>query len=162
MKLSIENSYVEVTDRALIEKLIELGAGVEESETLKIPLLEAAYFADKKIISLEKEKILEKARKDDPLTDHKYIILKFLRDRGFITRLSLDTDEYFRVHQKGIRPGEDRTEYVMKVISPELKTDVKEIRKALLVSSKLRKELIIGYVEKDEPHFLKISRKTFD
>ena len=160
--VKLEDSCLIIDDRSLIERLIELGAGIEEGGKAKIPLLEAAYFAEKKIIDFDMNKILKQAGKSDPLAYDKYTILKFLRDRGYITRVSLDTDDYFRVHQKGIRPGEDRTEHVMVVVSSDWKTGPLEIKKLLDISGKLRKELIIGYVEKENPHFLKISRKNFD
>ncbi len=160
--LKLEKDYLELTDSELIEKLIGLGAGIEEGGNAKLPLLEAAYFADKGIIKFDKEKILENARKEDELTDDKYKIIKFLRERGYITRVSMDTTEYFRVHQKGIRVGEDRTQSVLKVVPSNWQTNMKDIKQAIGFAGKLRKELVIAYVEKDEPHFIKISRTNFE
>ncbi len=154
--------YLEISDRNAIEHIISLGAGIEEGGHAKLPLLEAAYFAEKNVLAMDKDELLSKARALDPLADDKYLILKFLRDRGYITRVSLDTDDYFRVHQKGIRPNEDRTEYVLFVVPPSWTGSLGDIRKSLAVAGRLRKELIIGYVEKNEPQFLKVSRKTFD
>ena len=51
--VKLEDSYLIIDDRTLIERLIELGAGIEEGGKAKIPLLEAAYFAEKKIIDFD-------------------------------------------------------------------------------------------------------------
>lgn len=160
MKLTID--YLEISDSELIAKLIGLGAGIEEDGKAKLPLLEAAYFVDKGVIKFDKEKILESVRKGDALADDKYKIIKFLRDRGYITRVSMDTTEYFRVHQKGIRVGEDRTQYVLKVVPCDWQTNMKEIKNAIGFAGKLRKELVIAYIEKDDIHFIKISRTNFE
>ena len=125
-------------------------------------MLEAAYFADKGVIKFDKDKILENARKGDALADDKYKIIKFLRDRGYITRVSMDTTEYFRVHQKGIRVGEDRTQYVLKVVPRDWQTNMKDIKQAIGFAGKLRKELVIAYIEKEDIHFIKISRTNFE
>ncbi len=160
--LKLEKDYLEVSDPAIIEKLISIGAGVQEGEKAKLPLLEAAYFAEKGVIKFDKDKILQQAGEKDRLADDKYVILKFLRDRGYVTRVSLDTDDYFRVHQKGIRVGEDRTQYVLKVVPKGWETNLKELKDAIGFAGKLRKELVIAYVEKNEPHFIKISRTNFE
>ena len=161
LMIKLEKNYLEVSGSELIEKLIRLGAGIEEGGKAKIPLLEAAYYAEKGIIKFDKEKIMKRASEDDELANDKYIIIKFLRDRGYITRISLDTDDYFRVHQKGIRVGEDRTQYVLKVVKKDWQTNIKEIKNAIGIAGRLRKELVIAYVE-DEPHFIKISRTSFE
>ncbi|MBS3068405.1 hypothetical protein J4450_06875 [Candidatus Micrarchaeota archaeon] len=160
--IKLYEDYLEVSDSELITKLIGLGAGIEEGGKAKLPLLEAAYFADKGVIKFDKDKILENARKGDALADDKYKIIKFLRDRGYITRVSMDTTEYFRVHQKGIRVGEDRTQYVLKVVPRDWQTNMKDIKQAIGFAGKLRKELVIAYIEKEDIHFIKISRTNFE
>lgn len=160
MKLTKE--YVELSSTVLIEKLIELGAGIEEGGKAKLPLLEAAYFAEKGIIKFDKEKIIANAKKTDPLAEDKYTVIKFLRNRGYITRVSMDSTEYFRVHQKGIRIGEDRTQYVLKVVPKDWQAGLKEIKQAIGTAGKLRKELVLAYVDGEEASFIKISRTNFD
>ena len=58
-----------------------LGAGVEEADETKARLLEAAYFADRKVLPMDKDELLKRALKTDPLANEKYFVLKFLRDR---------------------------------------------------------------------------------
>ena len=57
--IKLYEDYLEVSDSELITKLIGLGAGIEEGGKAKLPLLEAAYFADKGVIKFDKDKILE-------------------------------------------------------------------------------------------------------
>jgi len=161
--IKLKDNYLAIDDNALIERLINLGVGVEESKETKLPLLEAAYFAEKNIISFDKEKILEQARKSDNLAYDKYTVLKCLRNNGYITRVSLDTNDYFRVHRKGIRVGEDRTHYLLKVVPSNWQTNMKEIKEAIAFAGKLRKELVIAYVDSDKDvHFIKFSRTSFE
>ena len=160
--LKLEKNCLEVSGAELIEKLVGLGAGIQEGEKANLPLLEAAYFAEKGIIKFDAEKILAHASEKDELARDKYVVIKSLRDRGYLTRVSLDSDDYFRVHQKGIRVGEDRTQYPLKVVKKDWQTNLKEIKTAIGVAGKLRKELVIAYVEDSEPNFLKISRTNFE
>lgn len=160
--IKLEKNYLEIDDTELIQKLINLGAGIEEGGKAKLPLLEATYFTEKGIIKFDKNKIIKQARTEDELAEDKYTIIKFLRDRGYITRISLDTTDYMRIHQKGIRVGEDRTQSILKVVKKDWQTNMKEIKEAIGFAGKLRKELVIAYIEKNEPHFIKISRSNFE
>lgn len=158
----LTDEYVIIKEKPLILLLRNLGAAVEEGKKAKIPLIEAAYFADKRKLPFTKDEILELASKKDPLAAQKYTVIDHLRSRGYISRVSLDTTEFLRLHRKGFRPGEDRTYYLVKVVDEAWSPDVKELREALDFAGKLRKELVLAVVSGKRIQFMKMGRMNFE
>jgi len=163
MTIEIGEHYLILKDRQLILKLRSLGAGVEEADEAKLTYLEAAYFADRGVLPVEKEKILEHAAKD-PLYKEKYLVIKYLRDKGYIVRPSLDGSRYLRLHRKGYRPGEDKTYYLIDVVPKDWKCSSDSLIRSLEAAGRLRKELAIAIVDpgKDKPLFIKFGRMNFE
>jgi tRNA splicing endonuclease len=141
-----------------------LGAGVEEAEETKISYLEAAYFADRKVLPMDKETLLEHAGKKDPLAKEKFTVIKYLRDRGYIVRPSLDGSNFLRLHRKGLRPGEDKTYYLIEVLRKDNNFDLNRLMPSLEAAGRLRKELALAFCDpKDEkPVFVKFGRMDFE
>lgn len=156
--------FLTIKDKSLILKLRSLGAGVEEEEETKITFLEAAYFAERGVLPEKKDDLIKKAAKEDKLAEEKYTVLKYLRDRGFIVRPSLDGTPFLRLHRKGYRPGEDKTYYLIEVVTKDWKATPESLLPSLETAGRLRKELAIAVVDKDKekPMFLKFSRMNFD
>ncbi len=161
MKKTDEN-FILISDKDTIAKLKNVGAWVVEGEELKLPLLEAAYFAEKGVLKDKFDDLMKRLKKSDKLAEDKYFVLKFIRNNGYITRVSLDTTEFFRVYQKGFRPGEDRTKYVLKVVPKDWHPKMDDIREALEFSGNIRKELVLAYVTDKKINFMKIARTSFD
>ena len=90
--IDFSDDYLIVKDRALILKLRSLGAGVEEGDQTKITYLEAAYFADRGVLPAKKEELLKHVKEEH--AKEKYAVIKYLRDRGYIVRPSLDGTGY--------------------------------------------------------------------
>jgi tRNA splicing endonuclease len=161
--MEFEGTYLIIRDRPLILKLRSLGAGVEEADETQITLLEAAYFADRGVLPMDKEKILEQAAKTDPLYKERYFVIKYLRDRGYIVRPSLDGTPYLRLHRKGYRPGEDKTYYLIEVVTKDWNASPEKLLSSLELAGKLRKELAIAIVDLEKkPLFIKFGRMNFD
>ncbi len=156
--------FITISDKTIILKLKQVGAWVEDEDEneLKLPLLEALYFTEKGVLKENFEDLMERVKKTDKLAEERYAILKYLRNNGYITRVSLDTTEFFRVYQKGFRPGEDRTKYVLKVVPDDWHPKLDEITKALEFSGNVRKELIFAYTDGKKINFVKIGRTNFD
>ncbi|MBU0532492.1 hypothetical protein KKB44_03290 [Candidatus Micrarchaeota archaeon] len=160
--MKFDTDYLVINDRSLILKLRSLGAGVEEGDETKITYLEAAYFADRGVLPADKEKLLKHVKED--FAKEKYIVIKYLRDQGYIIRPSLDGSGYLRLHRKGYRPGEDKTYYLIKVVPKDWKCSSESLLPSLETAGKLRKELAIAIVdpEYDKPLFIKFGRMNFD
>ena len=156
--MEIKEDHVLIIDKDLIEKLEQVGATIVDG---KLSLLEAVYFSEKGLLE-KKDEITEAAKKEDELSEEKYLVLKDLRNKGYVARLSLKGNEYFRVGRKGMRLGEDRTAYVVKVVPQDWKTDVEGIRKMLEFSGKVRKSLIVAIVEEGRISYVTMGRTKFE
>jgi tRNA splicing endonuclease len=141
-----------------------LGAGVEETDETKVSLLEAAYFADRGVLPLDKGELIARALKNDRLAKERFFVIKHLRDRGYIVRPSLDGTQYLRLHRKGYRPGEDKTYYLIEVVEKSWKPTPESLIASLEAAGRLRKELAIAIVDpsQDSPLFIKFGRMNFE
>ena len=160
MTLKITGDYLTITERDLVLKLRSLGAGVEDANETKISLLEAAYFADRGVLPFDKKQLIAAVKKKDKLAEEKYFTIKYLRDRGYIVRPSLDGVTYLRLHRKGYRPGEDKTYQLIEVVKKNWKAEPKKLQESLEAAARVRKELVIAIVDPkdDAPKFIKFSR----
>jgi tRNA splicing endonuclease len=161
---TIVDEYVEITDKKLILKLRGLGAGVEHADKSRITLLEGAYFSDKGVLPIQKEELMRIARKADQFADEKFSIIKYLRDRGYIVRPSLDGSRYLRLHRKGFRPGEERTYALVEVVKKDWRASPDSLEESLRFAGRLRKELFIAIANpfSEKPKFLKFGRISLD
>lgn len=162
--VEITDDFLIVRSKPLILKLRSLGAGVEEAEETKLTLLEAAYFADRSVLPLKKEELLTRAAKKDALSSEKYFVIKYLRDRGYIVRPSLDGTPYLRLHRKGLRPGEDKTYYLLEVVRTDWVGTPEALLTSLETAGRLRKELAIAIAnqKQEKPLFIKFGRMNFE
>lgn len=162
--VEITDEFLIVRAKPLILKLRSLGAGVEEAEETKLTLLEAAYFADRGVLQLKKEELLRRAAKKDGLAEEKYFVIKYLRDRGYIVRPSLDGTQYLRLHRKGLRPGEDKTYYLIEVVPRGWAGTPENLIASLETAGRLRKELAIAIADpkQEKPLFIKFGRMNFE
>jgi len=163
-EIEVSGDFVILRSKQLILKLRSLGAGVEEADETKLSILEAAYFADRGVLPLKKEDLLEHAGKKDNLAEEKYVVIKYLRDRGYIVRPSLDGTPYLRLHRKGFRPGEDKTYYLVEVVKKDWKGTPDSLIASLETAGRLRKELAIAITDpkEEKPLFIKFGRMNFE
>lgn len=160
--MEFSEGYLIIKDRALILKLRSLGAGVEEANETKITYLEAAYFAEKGVLPADKGELLAHAKEEH--AEEKYHVIKYLRDRAYIVRPSLDGTGFLRLHRKGYRPGEDKTYYLINVVTKDWMASPEELSGMLETAGRLRKELAIAVVDlaDEKPRFFKFGRMNFE
>ncbi|MEW6329225.1 MAG: hypothetical protein AB1468_03855, partial [Candidatus Micrarchaeota archaeon] len=98
--------------RKMIDALTERGFGIREENSLIITPVEALYLLGKNKIEIKMKnrrlgakEILKIFGKKDALLKKKFLILRELRGRGFISRAGL-RDDFLRVYDRGVRPGE--------------------------------------------------------
>ncbi|MFH1520070.1 MAG: hypothetical protein ABID61_00320 [Candidatus Micrarchaeota archaeon] len=161
-EIEFTDDFLIIRQKSLILKLRSLGAGVEDENETKITFLEAAYFADRGVLPVPKDELLQYAAKKDKLCAEKYHVIKYLRDRGYIVRPSLDGTSFLRLHRKGVRPGEDKTYYLIEVVPKTWKASVETLTPSLETAGRLRKELAIAIVDGEEPKFMKFARLNFE
>ncbi len=156
--------FLIIRHRPLILKLRSLGAGVEDADETRITYLEAAYFAERGVIPIPPDELLSEAQRRDSSARRKYVVLKYLRERGYIVRPSLDGTPFLRLHRKGVRPGEDKTYYLIEVVPEGWKAGAEGLLPSLEAAGRLRKELAIAIAgeEGGKPVFIKFSRMNFE
>ncbi|MBI5047037.1 hypothetical protein HZC07_04900 [Candidatus Micrarchaeota archaeon] len=159
-----KEDFLVVRKKTDILKLRSLGAGVEDADETSLTYLEAAYFADRGVLPLKKEELLKIASKKDHLSTEKYFVIRYLRDRGYIIRPSLDGTPYLRLHRKGLRPGEDKTYYLIEVVKKDWTAVPSELISSIEVAGKLRKDLAIAIPDPEHDHvtFIKFARMNFE
>lgn len=161
-EMEFTKDFLVIRHKPLILKLRSLGAGVEDAEETRITYLEAAYFASRGVIPVAEAELLSKA--EDPLAREKLFVIRYLRDRGYIVRPSLDGTPFLRLHRKGMRPGEDKTYYLIEVVQKGWKCGTDSLMPSLETAGRLRKELGIAIVdfEQERPLFIKFGRMNFE
>ncbi len=137
------------------EDLEDYGIGIrEENKTLLHPV-EYIYAKEKGLIKEKTDQNKIDKIKEENLEI--YSVYKFLMDRGYICRLSLNDNKWIRVGRKGFRKGEERTKYIVKPIK---EIDLKTLESDVEFSIKIRKKLVYAIVgEKIE--FISVESKIF-
>ena len=135
---------------------------MEDADETKISYLEAAYFAERKVLPMEAGDLLGRAEAKDPLAKEKFMVIKHLRERGYIVRPSLDGSPFLRLHRKGFRPGEDKTYYLIEVARKDAKFDLNTLMPSLETAGRLRKELALAICDRERITFIKFGRMDFE
>ncbi len=162
--VEIAEDMLIIRDPKLILKLRSLGGGAESEDGSenRITFIEAAFFAERRVIPIEFEKLMTLAKKKDKMAEERYNVLKYLREQGYIAKPSLDGLPHLRLYRKGFRPGEDRTYALIYVVDDKWKANAEELIEMVGFAGKLRKECIVAVAGKEEPRFLKLGRTNFE
>ncbi len=153
-------SFYPIGSNAKAEELRSLGAGVEgENGEPVLPLIEAAYFAEKGKIDADAAELLAKAKEEDGLAEEKYAVLKHLRGRGYIVRCGTGEGPWMRVYRKGYRPRDEQAVQLLKVVKGGGPQDLlSDLEKA----GKMRKKLAYAFVEGGKIVFAGAGRISFE
>ncbi|MGB9719402.1 MAG: hypothetical protein ACPL06_02285 [Candidatus Anstonellales archaeon] len=143
-----------VLKRNEAERVIQLGIGTETEKGLELHEIEAAYLVKKGIVKLKNSRDLVANDKE------RYVVYEDLRNKGYVVRLSKES-EFFRINRKGFRRNEERTAYLLKVIKAPFKLTDKELFEDILLSAKLRKQLVYAVVDEKEIKYFTLGRMTF-
>ena len=155
----MEKKSVVFEDADIIKRLYRIGAIAEITEKVELHPILAEYLAEKQAIPKGKYLAMVKS---DKLAKDKLTVIQHLWSKGYASRFSLEGDDYSRVYRKGVRPGDDRTLYLLKVIPKNWKTSLEDLLAHIEISSKLRKELVFVFVTGEKIQFLGLSRRTFE
>lgn len=139
------------------QRLSDLGFGIENKEKNELILhpLEYAYAVKKGFLNENSEKV------DEIISEKRfeYSVFSYLREKGYITRTGpLD---YYRIYRKGFRRNQDRTMYLMRIIREKKELDFELIEKDIVISMKMRKDLIYCINDNEKITFYSITKKVF-
>jgi len=146
----------------LIDALTERGFGIRGGNSLILTPVEALYLIEKKKIEgLDSKKIMKFFGKRDKRLKEKFFVFRDLRERRFISRVGA-RDEYLRVYDRGVRPGEGKSRWLVRVLHDGEKFGAHEIDETVSIAGRVRKELILAVVSaRGEILYYKIGRKQW-
>ncbi len=156
---------ITISDSEAGELFRKYGAGTEQGGKIRIHPLEALYFIERNRLELKDEtfaSLMEKIKKEDALAGEKYAILRHLRQNGYITRPSFAGEPWLRVYRKGFRPGEDRAQYLLKIVKKGWSPGLEELLEDMKTAAEARKELVYALARDEKPLFFRIGRTSFD
>jgi len=162
--IDIADDMLVIRDPKLVLKLRSLGGGAESEDGSenRISFIEAAFFAERRVIPMEFSELMKLAKKKDGMAEERYHVLKYLREQGYIAKPSLDGSPYLRLYRKGFRPGEDRTHALIYVVDDKWEADAETLIEMVGFAGRLRKECVVAIAGKEEPRFLKLGRTNFE
>ncbi|MCK4319882.1 hypothetical protein KAW38_04910 [Candidatus Micrarchaeota archaeon] len=142
------------------DKYKDLGAGIEINGEYILPPLEAIYLKRKGLLDsdIDEKELFEMASKKRKYYKEEYRIFEFFRKKHYIVREGLLPSDFLRIYKKGIRFGEDRTLYLLKVVKD---LNLEEMRKDMEKAINLRKELVYAIIENEKPTFIKVYYSSF-
>lgn len=155
---------ISIPENEAQELFRKYGAGFEENGKIKIHPIEALYFIERGKLNLSEtfSSLMEKIKKQDELAEEKYTVLKYLRQNGYIARISFAGEPWIRVYRKGFRPGEDRTQYLLRVVHNNQYPKFEELFLDMEKARGIRKELVYAIIQYGKPVFVKCGRTSFE
>lgn len=150
----LSGSFVIEMDKKNSERINEHGFGELEDDKLILAPVEALYLVEKKKITVKMggkilsfEKLLEHFKKRDKEIYIKYAVFQNLRMKGYVARTGLKYGTYFRVYEKGIRLGEERSIWLVRPVREGWKTDTSGFAKSIRLAHSVRKKMIWAVVD---------------
>jgi len=138
--------------------LLERGFGIEDNGDALLSAAEVAYVAEKKLATLDAKKAKEAAKK---CGKEVYFVYRMLRERGYVPVFSSESS-LLRVHERGVRRGEDRPRFLVEVVKKTGKFDAVGLAKRAEEASKLRKDYFLAIVSGSDVDFIGIAKRSFD
>ena len=140
--------------------------GTIERNKIMLTFIEAFYLMQKEKLeivdtrgnALSEEKVLRKARKQEPNFWIRFAVFRDLRDRGYIVKTALKFGADFRVYGRGIKPGEDHAKWIVYPVHEGSTLTWHDFSAKNRVAHSTKKRLLIGIVdEESDVTYYKIS-----
>jgi tRNA-intron endonuclease len=152
-------------DEKLVHELAERGFGEKQGARMLLGDVEALYLLEKKKIALGRGgkgltfkslfSRLGRQRKDIAI---RYAVYKDLRFKGYFVRISYKDDKYLRVYEKGVRPVDGHSAWVIQPVESKWKAGISDISKAVRLAHSVRKKVVWAAVENDEISYFKLEK----
>ena len=137
-----------------------LRRGFVERGSREIPIVDALLLNSIGVIKIDKDTI-DKAR-NIPNIDRRIRVMKELLKRGYISRSGV-YEKYIRVYRKGMRVGEDRTRWIVRIVDSMSEVNGDTINELLERAQDMRKSGVICVLpsESEDTVFISVSKKVF-
>lgn len=128
--------------------------GKIEADTLQISLIEGCYLLEKGRLNIfENDEKLDVAYFIDLLKSKglysKYVVYRDLKDRGYVIKTGFKYGSEFRLYNRGRGPGQEHSDYLVKVIFENYDINALEFASYVRVSHGVNKELLLAIVDED-------------
>ncbi len=161
------------TDEKIIHELVERGFGQKINDKpgqLLLSKIEALYLLNKKKIEVKKgktnltfEMLLKLWEKNEKELSELLQIYTDLRSKNYIVRTGYnqESEAYFRVYEKGMRPGESHSTWLVKLIDEKELIKIKKISKEINIAHSLRKKILWAIIDpKDQITYYKLEKMS--
>ncbi len=167
MPLLVANKVI-VKEKKIKDLLIPKGFGDKKDSDLILDLVEANYLIQKEKLSvlengkeISSDGLMERASKKDKNFYNKLIVYKDLRERGFVVKTGFKFGFDLRVYPRGKKPGEEHTQWVVKVATQDEKTSMTEYSRMIRLSGNIKTTLLIAVVDaEDDVNYYETKRIT--
>ena len=152
--------------------LLQSGFGKKIGEGLVLHPLEAAYLCSLNLLEISAGKkklkcadIVKKMKAQNgpkgeklPSPEEQYLIFEQLRSGGRVVRFNSHSPHYWRVYARGVGREQERAQILLRLASPAWKATLSSLDLEISVARQLRMELVIAFVQKKQPAFVKINK----
>ncbi|MCX6778149.1 MAG: hypothetical protein NT157_04660 [Candidatus Micrarchaeota archaeon] len=158
----VGNKIVETEN---FERIHEQGFGAIKDGELLLTPLDALYLLEEKKIEVKKgrikldfEKLLAFLEKkgEKQIKDY-YSVFRDLRKRGYVCRYDLKNSGWLRVYERGARPTDRPSKYVLRVM--DAKTGMPQLLELLAQAHSFRRQLLLALVENGRITYFKFDNK---
>ncbi|MEM2974062.1 MAG: tRNA-intron lyase [Candidatus Micrarchaeia archaeon] len=164
-----DNGVIE-NDAKLIQEFYNRGFGCIKGEVLLLAPVEALYLTEIKKITIEKDdesakiskkkgagfkkmydivSLFNELKRQDKELATKYYVYRDLRKKGYVVRTGLKYGAFFRVYEKGVRPGEGHSHWLVHPIPEQQKISLYELSRAVHLSHSVRKKMLWAVVNSE-------------
>lgn len=150
-KLRVSRVFVEEG----IEELTKGFFGKNMGNYLQLAPVEALYLVEKGKIRVVDEsgteiptdKLIEHFTKLDPEFPLKYSVYSDLRNRGYIVKTGLKFGAHFRVYDRGEKPGEAHSKYIVLAMPEWTKLTPTDFARGVRLARSVRKGMLFAVVD---------------
>lgn len=156
MPILVDNKVI-VREKKVKDGLIPKGFGDKKDSDLILDLLEAVYLMEKEKIEIkdengkkvDEESLLARGAKKNKNFYNKLVVFKDLRERGFVVKTGFKFGFDLRVYPRGKKPGEEHTQWVIKVATQDEKVSMIEYSRMVRLAGNIKTTLLIAIVDSE-------------
>ncbi|MBN1940873.1 MAG: tRNA-intron lyase [Candidatus Diapherotrites archaeon] len=154
----LSGQKVIVTEKKLGDQLQQKAFGERKQNRQILDLKEALYLLDRGKIDVETEKE-EKVSFDDLLKHasvreanfyKKFVVYTDLRERGYCVKTGFKFGFDLRVYPRGKRPGQEHTQWVVKVAEQTERVSMPEYSRMVRLAQNLKTTALIAIVDSED------------
>ena len=93
------------------------------------------------------EKLFTLFTQTDPDLPLKYAVYSDLRSKGYIVRTGLKFGAHFRVYERGDKPGEAHSKYIVQAVPEWIKLTPTDFARGVRLARSVRKGMLFGVVD---------------